>query len=163
MDFKQNHYGSWKYFLHLSYENTQLLFCRQRFLIFSWDKHEPMISGGYTKIWIARFLWTFNITWINLLLIKQPEIINFDWINNNLHVHSQVWDNFSQMKVLLKWWKMLFYFTVKTLFILKIFKVLSWMFGQILWRHSLVKKQLQSTYCLISQEVKAIRQLNFVS
>ena len=45
MDFKQNCYGSWKYykaatfksFLHLSYKNTQLLFwC---FLIFSWDKH----------------------------------------------------------------------------------------------------------------------------
>ena len=33
---------------------------------------------------------------------------------------------------------------------------------QNLWRQSLVNKQLQYTYCAISQDVKAIRQWNFV-
>ena len=74
-----------------------------------------------------------------------------------LKAHSQVWDNFWQLKVLEKWWKMLsFYFTLQALFVLKIFNFLSWHFGHvakrldfkdkvnfnILWRHRLVNKQL---------------------
>ena len=54
-------------------------------------------------------------------------------------------------------------FILKALFVLKIFKFLSWVFGhmektawleiqgqfQNLWRHNLVNKQLQYTYCPI--------------
>ena len=48
--------ATFKSFFHLNYKNTQLLFLWQYFLIFSWEKHKTMIFGGYTKIWIARFL-----------------------------------------------------------------------------------------------------------
>ena len=70
-----------------------------------------------------------------------------------------------------------FYFFLKALFVLKIFKFLPWLFSHVektdwleregqfqnLWRHNLVKKQLQYTYCPISHEVKATRQLNLVN
>ena len=48
--------ATFKSFLHLNYQNTQLLFLWQCFLIFPWDKHYPLIFGGYKKIWIAYFL-----------------------------------------------------------------------------------------------------------
>ena len=65
-----------------------------------------------------------------------------------------------------------FYFILKAFFILKIFKFLSGLLGDVektawlekkgkfqnLWRHNLVKKQLQYTYCPISHKVKANRQ-----
>ena len=71
-----------------------------------------------------------------------------------------------------------FYFILKGLFVHKIFKFLSWLFGhaekktawleregefQNPWRHNLVNKQLQYTYCPISQEVKATRQWNLAN
>ena len=58
------------------------------------------------------------------------------------------------------------YFTLETLFCLKILKFLSWFFGHVNKKAWLERKfmtsqpgnkQLQCTYCLISQEVKAIR------
>ena len=69
------------------------------------------------------------------------------------------------------------YFTLKVLSVLKIFKFLSWLFWSYrksslirktrlistFWRHSLVKKQLQYTYCPISHEIKAVRQWHLVS
>ena len=48
-----------------------------------------------------------------------------------LKAHSQVWDNFWQLKTLLKMMKNAFYFTSKVLFILKIFRFLSWLFGHV--------------------------------
>ena len=67
--------------------------------------------------------------------------------------------------------------TLKALLVLKIFKFLSWLFGhaektawlerrvyfQNLWRHNLVKKELQYTYCPISHEVETSRQWNLVT
>ena len=69
-----------------------------------------------------------------------------------------------------------FYFILKDLFVLKIFKFLSWLFGHVektalwemqgqfqnLWRHSLVSEQLKFIYCPISHEAKPIRQWNLV-
>ena len=50
---------------------------------------------------------------------------------------------------------------LKALFVLKIFKFLSWLFGHIekrlSWRHNVVIKQLQYTYCLISHELKVMK------
>ena len=77
----------------------------------------------------------------------------------------------------LKMMKNAFYFILKALFILKIFKFLSRLFGHAgktawlerydwfknLWCHSLVNKHLQYTYYPISHEVKATRQWNLVS
>ena len=77
----------------------------------------------------------------------------------------------------LKMMKNAFYFILKALFVLKIFKFLSWLFGNVektawleiwgefrnLWRHSLVNKELQYTYCSISHELKATGEWNFVS
>ena len=77
---------------------------------------------------------------------------------------------------LLKKIKNVFYFTLKALFILKIFEFFVLDFGQVektacvernLWRHNLVNKQLQYTYWYtywpISPEVKATRQWNLVN
>ena len=77
----------------------------------------------------------------------------------------------------LKMMKNAFCFILKALFVLKIFKFLSWFFGHVkktlgldnqdyfqnLWLHSLVNKQLQDTYCPISYEGKAARQWNLVN
>ena len=65
----------------------------------------------------------------------------------------------------LKMMKNAFYFILKALFILKIFKFLSRLFGHVRnsWRHNLVYKQSQYTYCPISQKVKATRQWNLVN
>ena len=78
---------------------------------------------------------------------------------------------------LLKMIKNPFYFILKALFVLKIFKLLSWLF----WSHRknglirktklisklmtshLVNEQLQYTYCLLFHEVKATRQWNLVN
>ena len=46
-----------------------------------------------------------------------------------LKAHSQVRDNFWQLKVLYKLMKNAFHFTLKALFAIKIFKFLSWLFG----------------------------------
>ena len=70
-----------------------------------------------------------------------------------------------------------FLFHVKSSFVLKIFKFLSRLFGHVgktasferegkfqnSWRHSLVYKQFQYTYCPISHKVKATRQWNLIS
>ena len=40
---------------------------------------------------------------------------------NKLKGHSQVWDNFWQLKTLLKWWKILLNTTIKALFVSWIF------------------------------------------
>ena len=70
-----------------------------------------------------------------------------------------------------------FYFILKAIFVLKIFRFLSWLLGHVektawlerkgyfrnLWRRSLVNKELQRTYCSISHELKATRQWNLVS
>ena len=85
-------------------------------------------------------------------------------------MQSQVRDNFGNWKP----WKNMknaFYFILKALFLLKIFKFLSWVFGHVektVWlgregqfqslsRHNLVNKQLKYTYCLTSHELKARR------
>ena len=69
----------------------------------------------------------------------------------------------------LKKMKNAFCFILKALFIFEIFQFLFKIFGsvgkwygkfQTLWPYKLDNKQLQYTYCQISQEVKAIRQWN---
>ena len=52
----------------------------------------------------------------------------FILIDLSLKAHSKVWDNFWQLKPLQKWWKC-FHFTLKALFVLKIFKFFSWRFS----------------------------------
>ena len=46
-----------------------------------------------------------------------------------LEAYFQVCDNFWQLKVLYKWWKMLFYFTLKIFLVLEIFQIFFWIFG----------------------------------
>ena len=72
--------------------------------------------------------------------------------------------------------KFYFYFMLKALFVLKIFKFLSWSFGHVektvwlegeglfqnLWLTSLLTNNYKNTYCPISHEIKAIRQLDLV-
>ena len=75
-----------------------------------------------------------------------------------------------------KMMKNAFYFNSKTIFVLKIFKFLSWLFGHVTtWVDKKDKVNFkfyevtawlantQYTYCPIFREVKAIRQLNLVS
>ena len=80
--------------------------------------------------------------------------------------------------------KNVFYFILKALFVLKVFKFLSWLFGHVkkttwlersgIWKEDqgqipgkirliLVNKELQHTHCSISHEWKATRQWNLVS
>ena len=54
-----------------------------------------------------------------------------------------------------KMMKNAFYFILKALSVLKIFKFLSWLFRHVESSHSLVNKELQHTYCSISHELKA--------
>ena len=49
----------------------------------------------------------------------------------NLKAHFQVWHNFWTTENPVKMMKNIFYFTPKALFILKIFKSLSWLFGHV--------------------------------
>ena len=68
-----------------------------------------------------------------------------------------------------------FYFTLKALLVLEIFKFLSWIFCQVVKHldqkdtnskficHHLGNKQLEHSYCPVSQEVKAIRHWSLVS
>ena len=49
----------------------------------------------------------------------------------NLKAHFQVWHNFWTTENPVKMMKNVFYFTAKALFILKIFKSLSWLFGHV--------------------------------
>ena len=123
---------------------------------------------------------------------KQKESGNMSRLNRNFYVilkftkwpktpgitlksDSQLPKNFFIICVpenLLKMLKNAFYFILKTLFILKIFKFLSWLFGhtektvwlerqgftfQISWCHNLVNKQLQYIYFPISHELKAMK------
>ena len=70
-----------------------------------------------------------------------------------------------------------FYFILKALSVIKIFKFLSQLFGHVgktvwlerlgqlqnSWRHNLVYKQLHYSYCPISHKVKTTRQWNLVN
>ena len=47
---------------------------------------------------------------------------------SNLKAHSQVWDSFFFFFILWKWWKNAFYFTLRAIFVLKIFKFPSSLF-----------------------------------
>ena len=67
--------------------------------------------------------------------------------------------------------KNVFYFTLEALFVFKMFRFLSWLWGHVqktgwlerqgyfqdLWRHNLVNQQLQYIYCSISHDLKATR------
>ena len=84
---------------------------------------------------------------------------------------------FLEIESPLKMMKNAFYFTLKALLALKIFKLLSWLLRscrkttwlerpglfQNLWPHNLVNKPLQYTHWPISQEIRAIGQWNLVS
>ena len=75
----------------------------------------------------------------------------------------------------LKLMKNVFYLTLKVIFVLKIYKFLSWLLGHVeetaylerqslcqdLWRHSLINKHY-NTHCTVSYKVKATRQWNVV-
>ena len=85
-------------------------------------------------------------------------------------MHSQVWEIFLATDTPLKLMKSAFYFTSKALFVLKIFKFLSWLFdhvGKWLDKKDMVNFKFYDvtacTYCPILREVKAIRQWNLVS
>ena len=72
-----------------------------------------------------------------------------------------IWFIDSPLKIM----KNAFYFMLKPLFVLRLFKFLSWLFDHVRkkawleswfqnsWRHTLVNKKLQYTYCAISNEV----------
>ena len=91
--------------------------------------------------------------------------------------HSQVWDNFWQLKVRYKLMKNAFHFTLKALFtIIKIFKILSWLFGHAekwldqkdtfnfkVYDITAWLTNNYNTHWPISAEAKAIWQWNLVS
>ena len=85
-----------------------------------------------------------------------------------LKVHCQVWDNILANESPLKMMKNAFYFTLKAVVVLKIFKFLSWSFSLVEKRldekdkvnfkkKEREKKQWLYIYCPISHEVKTTR------
>ena len=104
-----------------------------------------------------------------------PWLISFN-LKSDSHVPKKfcfICFNESSLKLI----KNAFYFILTALFVLKIFKFLSRLFGHVgktawlerydlfqnLWHHSLVNKQLQYAYYPMSHEVKATRHWNLVS
>ena len=85
-------------------------------------------------------------------------------LNIRLNAYSQVWDSLATESHL-KLMKNALNFSLKSLFVLNIFKFLSWFFGHVeerldqkdqvdfknLWRHKLENKQWQWIFCSISQ------------
>ena len=80
---------------------------------------------------------------------------------------------FTSMESPLKVMKNAFYFILKALFVLKIFKFLWWLFGHVgktawlgrkdkfknSWRHNLVSKQLQYIYSLIPHKLETSQRI----
>ena len=101
---------------------------------------------------------------------KFPDMPFWVSLKSDSHLPKNVF-LFARMIALQKWQKNAFYFILKALSVLKIFRFLSWHFGHAekttwfrnLWRQSLVNKELQHTYCSISHELKATRQWNLVN
>ena len=94
----------------------------------------------------------------------------------SLKAYFQVWENFLATESPLKLLRNAFYFTSKALFVLKLFKFLSWLFGHV--AQGLDKKDkvnfqfydaatcthiTQYTYYTKFREAKAIRQRNLVN
>ena len=93
------------------------------------------------------------------------QVVSIKWEKSRLSGLRQFIATESPLKMV----KNAFYFTLKVFFILKIFKFLYWLFGhaekRLIRKISLIskimtsqpwkKKQLEYTYCPISQEVKA--------
>ena len=103
---------------------------------------------------IALLMYSFNVFKYLLLHLKSES-----------HLSKKIiYFNDSPSKMMNK----TFYFILKALFILKMFKFLSWLCGfrksGLIRKIRLISKlQLQYTYCSISHELKATRQQNLVS
>ena len=121
-------------------------------------------------------LWEIEITFYNVFLLclnvenSQRNFISFvdPLLSAVLHQFLVTESSWQMMKNV-------FYFTLKALMVLKIFRLclnilvmreivwlVRWNWFQNLWHHNLVKKQLQYTFYPISQEVKAMRQWKLV-
>ena len=114
----------------------------------------------------CKFLYSLFCAWLLAYLVQ---------LKSDSHLPKKIiCCNDSLSKIL----KNAFYFILKALFILKIFKFLSWHFGHVekmAWleellyfrnlcsHHSLVYKELQDTYCSTCHKLKATRQWNLVS
>ena len=99
------------------------------------------------------------------------KVLNLDWLHfkDALSGLRQFLATESPLKMM----KNAFYFIIKALFVLKIFKFLSWLFDHVEKRLDKVNFEIYdvaawltnkcNTYCPLSQEVKSIRQWNLVS
>ena len=66
-----------------------------------------------------------------ILLFQYTCLTKCSYQNLCLKVDCKVWDNFLATEIPFKMMKNAFYFTLNTLFVLKIFHVLSWRFGKV--------------------------------
>ena len=91
-----------------------LLHCRYIFYVLSYLFKNRFAKNEYSESrmmdWINRDkkLWTLQTKWKSPLRISSVNVTKSAVSCGLLKAHSQVWDNFWQLKVLLKWWKMLF-------------------------------------------------------
>ena len=130
---------------------------------------------GITKLYELFVFLQNNYGWL-LLSIYLSKLSKDFRLKSNSHLSKKncfICFNESPLKMI----KNDFYFILKAVFILKIFKCLCWLYGHVgktawlerwgefqnLWHQGLVKKQLQYTYCQIYHEVKATRQWHLVS
>ena len=120
---------------------------------------------------------------IKKLRSSQPAILVLNWLKHSfsrwvsLKLNSHLPKK--SLLYLLQWkpfknYGIFFYFVLKALFVLKVLKFLSWLFGQVekrldykytvnFWRYKLINKYLQYKYCPISQKLKETRQWNLFS
>ena len=105
----------------------------EKSLQFPWDA-ELVSTISFIYLFLNSFVYLFILSWqITSVTYKYYKCYKYTYLNKNsvkAKAHSQVWDNFWQLKVLWKWCKMHF-ISRKAFFVLKISKFLSWLFGHV--------------------------------
>ena len=86
----------------------------------------PLLAASERKtfmsvyLFITWYIYNWSLSWVIWFSLRLKGVLS-----------GHIWDNFWQFKALLKMMKNAFYFTLKALFVLKIFKFLSWLFGHV--------------------------------
>ena len=125
--------------IFLSYSITRsLLSLPKGTFIFSWQDFKTAITlstdsfSGNSVLWIRILVRRLFCSLLSHLISNRSDIFFCKAIcsSSSLKADSKVWD-FLINENLLKMMKNAFYFAIKALFVLKVFKFLSWLFGHV--------------------------------
>ena len=112
----------WKPFEKLK-QNSYILIVSILYLSNLDNNSESCVSNKCFANVIYIFLGTLKRLGVNVLFTDNSNI------SMTLKVYSQIWDNFGQKERPLKMMKNAFYFALKVLLVMKIWKYFSWLFG----------------------------------